>query len=154
MKRIIFSLLGLFSFTLTAQEIDSEINTSAEEIEEQVIEWRRDFHQHPELSNRETETAKKIADHLSYKWFHIPLSIFSQKKSFKEDSFFDYWNFSDTLTNSPILMDYTAVKEIANSKYLSKEIPETNHQPPPHSPEFPLFSQQYTSLFAPPTRAC
>ncbi len=64
MKRIIFSLLGLFSFTLTAQEIDSEINTSAEEIEEQVIEWRRDFHQHPELSNRETETAKKIAAHL------------------------------------------------------------------------------------------
>lgn len=33
-------------------------------IEDQVIEWRRDFHQHPELSNREFETAKKIATHL------------------------------------------------------------------------------------------
>jgi len=29
-----------------------------------VIEWRRDFHQYPELSNREVETAKKIAAHL------------------------------------------------------------------------------------------
>lgn len=33
-------------------------------IEEQVIEWRRDFHQHPELSNREFKTAEKIAAHL------------------------------------------------------------------------------------------
>ncbi|ASV32443.1 amidohydrolase [Maribacter cobaltidurans] len=33
-------------------------------IEEKVIEWRRYFHEHPELSNREFETAEKIADHL------------------------------------------------------------------------------------------
>jgi amidohydrolase len=29
-----------------------------------VIEWRRDIHQNPELGNRETRTAKLIADHL------------------------------------------------------------------------------------------
>jgi len=29
-----------------------------------VIAWRRDFHQHPELSNREFRTAKIVADHL------------------------------------------------------------------------------------------
>jgi amidohydrolase len=29
-----------------------------------VVEWRRDFHQHPELSNQEFRTAKIIADHL------------------------------------------------------------------------------------------
>lgn len=34
------------------------------EIESKVIEWRRDFHQNPELSNREFKTAEKIADHL------------------------------------------------------------------------------------------
>ncbi|MBT8295184.1 MAG: amidohydrolase [Gramella sp.] len=34
-------------------------------IEDKVIEWRRDFHQHPELSNREFETAEKIAAHLN-----------------------------------------------------------------------------------------
>jgi amidohydrolase len=34
-------------------------------LEQKVIEWRRDFHQHPELSNREFETSKKVAKHLS-----------------------------------------------------------------------------------------
>jgi len=29
-----------------------------------VVEWRRDFHQHPELSNREFRTAEKVAAHL------------------------------------------------------------------------------------------
>lgn len=30
----------------------------------QVVTWRRDFHQHPELGMQETRTAKVIADHL------------------------------------------------------------------------------------------
>lgn len=34
-------------------------------LEQKVIEWRRDFHQHPELSNREFRTAEKIAEHLT-----------------------------------------------------------------------------------------
>ena len=33
-------------------------------VESKVIEWRRHFHQHPELSNREFNTAKTIAKHL------------------------------------------------------------------------------------------
>lgn len=33
-------------------------------IEQKVIDWRRDFHQNPELSNREFKTAEKIAAHL------------------------------------------------------------------------------------------
>lgn len=32
--------------------------------ESKVIEWRHDIHQNPELSNREFNTAKKIAEHL------------------------------------------------------------------------------------------
>lgn len=51
-------------FTATAQQIDPQIEKAAENIEEQVIEWRRDFHQNPELSNREFKTAEKIAAHL------------------------------------------------------------------------------------------
>lgn len=43
---------------------DPEIVAAAESIEDKVIEWRRYFHQNPELSNREFETAKKIAAHL------------------------------------------------------------------------------------------
>ena len=33
-------------------------------LEARVIEWRRDIHEHPELSNRETRTAALVADHL------------------------------------------------------------------------------------------
>lgn len=33
-------------------------------IEPKVIAWRRDFHEHPELSNREFRTAEKVAAHL------------------------------------------------------------------------------------------
>lgn len=34
------------------------------DLESQVIDWRRDFHQHPELSNREFRTSKIVAEHL------------------------------------------------------------------------------------------
>ena len=36
----------------------------AKDIEARVIEWRRHFHQNPELSNREFKTAEKVAAHL------------------------------------------------------------------------------------------
>ncbi len=52
----------LLSLSLYAQGPNLEKDYEA--IEEKVIEWRRDIHQNPELSNREFKTAKKIADHL------------------------------------------------------------------------------------------
>ena len=42
----------------------SEIDRMADQLEPQVIAWRRDFHQYPELSNREFKTAEKVAAHL------------------------------------------------------------------------------------------
>ena len=64
--RILIILLIVISsaYSLTAQSIDPKITKTAESLEKKVIEWRRDFHQNPELSNREFETAKKIAKHL------------------------------------------------------------------------------------------
>lgn len=44
--------------------MDSFIESSVNKIETKCINWRRDFHQHPELGNRETRTAKIVADHL------------------------------------------------------------------------------------------
>jgi len=44
--------------------LEEEIDRRAAEVEPQVIAWRRDIHQHPELSNREFRTAKLVADHL------------------------------------------------------------------------------------------
>jgi amidohydrolase len=44
--------------------IDTRIDKLAESLERKVVTWRRDFHQHPELGNREFQTAAKIAAHL------------------------------------------------------------------------------------------
>jgi len=56
----------LLAPSLYAQNSDShsQIDRRAEALEDQVIEWRRHFHEHPELSNRETETAAYIAERL------------------------------------------------------------------------------------------
>lgn len=43
-----------------AQQLEKEYKAVADK----VIEWRRDIHQNPELSNREFKTAEKIANHL------------------------------------------------------------------------------------------
>ena len=40
------------------------IDRSTAEILPQVVTWRRDFHEHPELGLQEVRTAKVIADHL------------------------------------------------------------------------------------------
>jgi amidohydrolase len=44
--------------------LGSDIDRLAKEVETRVIEWRRDFHQNPELSNREFRTSEKVAEHL------------------------------------------------------------------------------------------
>src|SRR5690606_15033617 len=45
-----------------AQSLAAEIDSLAKAAEPNLIEWRRHLHQHPELSNRETETAKYIVE--------------------------------------------------------------------------------------------
>jgi amidohydrolase len=40
------------------------IDARARALEPKLLAWRRDIHQHPELGNRETRTAKLVADHL------------------------------------------------------------------------------------------
>jgi amidohydrolase len=65
MKKLLSLLLffNCLSIGLFAQ-IDQLIKVRAYEIEEKVIEWRRHFHQNPELSNREFNTAEYVANHL------------------------------------------------------------------------------------------
>ncbi|WP_312325820.1 M20 family metallopeptidase [Stenotrophomonas sp.] len=41
-----------------------EVTAAAARLQAQVVEWRRDFHQHPELSNREERTAARVAEQL------------------------------------------------------------------------------------------
>lgn len=62
MKYLIFCLL-LLSFTgVTEAQTISQAEYDA--IESEVIQWRRHFHQYPELSNREVNTAKYISERL------------------------------------------------------------------------------------------
>lgn len=44
--------------------LSKQIDERAKAIEDKLIAWRRDIHQHPELGNQETRTSKLVADHL------------------------------------------------------------------------------------------
>jgi len=50
--------------TLTASSLAARIDAAAQEIEPQVVAWRRDFHANPELGNREFRTSGIVAEHL------------------------------------------------------------------------------------------
>lgn len=63
------SLIFLCCITLTSQaqvnaKLQAKLDAQANEVEAYVIEWRRHFHQYPELSNRETKTGEYIAAYL------------------------------------------------------------------------------------------
>lgn len=62
MKKVATIILVCFVAGLTAQELRFE--KDYQNIESKVIEWRRNIHQNPELSNREFKTAEKITEHL------------------------------------------------------------------------------------------
>ena len=55
---------GLLAAQDASSALAREIDRRAPQLEAKAIAWRRDIHQHPELSNRETRTAKLVADHL------------------------------------------------------------------------------------------
>jgi amidohydrolase len=48
----------------SADELREALEARARSLEDRVVEWRRDFHEHPELSNREVRTAGIVAEHL------------------------------------------------------------------------------------------
>ncbi|MDZ4321331.1 MAG: amidohydrolase, partial [Phenylobacterium sp.] len=48
-----------------AQAVDAaSVDAAVQRVTPQVVDWRRDFHQHPELGFAETRSAAVIADHL------------------------------------------------------------------------------------------
>jgi amidohydrolase len=61
----LISSIALSAAAHAAGDITStELDAAAKAIEPKTIEWRRDFHTHPELSNREVRTAEQIAKQL------------------------------------------------------------------------------------------
>src|ERR1043165_10054119 len=53
----------------------AEIDRRAREIEPQVLGWRRDFHEHPELSNREQRTGRIVADYLKSRGMEVAYPV-------------------------------------------------------------------------------
>jgi len=69
LRALLFALLTANPIPGLAQSSQDDstaatIDRTTAEILPQVVAWRRDFHQHPELGLQEVRTAKIIADHL------------------------------------------------------------------------------------------
>ncbi len=62
--RFISTLLFLLLCFPAFSQMDAKLLEDISSIEKQVIDWRHYFHENPELSNREFNTAKKIEEHL------------------------------------------------------------------------------------------
>lgn len=68
---ISFGLLATFSANATPSNQIKLLKN----VESKVIEWRRDFHQHPELGNREVRTAGIVAKHLKHLGMEVETDI-------------------------------------------------------------------------------
>ena len=67
MKNALFvamALTGWLTTSAASAQYEEEIANQAALIADQVIAWRRDIHEHPELSNREFRTSRLVAEHL------------------------------------------------------------------------------------------
>ena len=69
MKKLILIIIITSFYTpsnLNAQSNHSQpmMHLATKKIEQKVIDWRRDIHEHPELGNREVRTAALVAKHL------------------------------------------------------------------------------------------
>ena len=62
MKLYAIILATVFCLTVEAQVLPKNFNDLTKQVEPSLIEWRRHFHEFPELSNREFNTGKYIAD--------------------------------------------------------------------------------------------
>ncbi len=46
------------------ESLEARVREQAAAVQEKVVNWRRDIHQHPELGDQETRTAALVAEHL------------------------------------------------------------------------------------------
>jgi amidohydrolase len=74
MLRLTAAVLLFLSSQIKAQ-LQQRMNTAIDKIEPRCIEWRRQFHQYPELGNREFKTASLIADHLKKLGFEVKENV-------------------------------------------------------------------------------
>jgi len=70
------TLLFLAATGVARAEITpAELDVAAAGVESRVIAWRRDFHSHPELANREFRTSARVAEHLRRLGYEVTTGI-------------------------------------------------------------------------------
>lgn len=77
MKRVLTLILAGFALNTFAQNdaLKQKAATKANAIEKKIIDWRRDFHEHPELGNQEFRSAEIIAKHLKSLGIDVKTSV-------------------------------------------------------------------------------
>jgi len=70
-KHALYTCLALLSCASIAHADDARVDSELK----QITAWRRDLHQHPELSNRETRTSKLVADELKKLGYDVHIGI-------------------------------------------------------------------------------
>lgn len=63
-KATLLPILAALLPGIAAADLADSLQEQARQVEQSVIEWRRYFHENPELGNREFETAARIAEEL------------------------------------------------------------------------------------------
>ena len=63
LKTSLLVTLAMLTSSMT-YALPADVSTKVTAVMPKVVTWRRDFHEHPELSNQEFRTAKIVADHL------------------------------------------------------------------------------------------
>ncbi len=67
MTRFMYAVMLVYTLAITsapAQDLAPQVDRHITALQDRILYWRRDIHQHPELSNRETRTAALVAKHL------------------------------------------------------------------------------------------
>ena len=64
MKQVMAVIALTFCVSVQSQVLPKNFNDLTKQVEPNLIEWRRHFHEFPELSNREYNTGKYIAEYL------------------------------------------------------------------------------------------
>ena len=64
-KILLLAAAAVTSFTVAAKPDSTHLSEMANDVESQVIQWRHHFHEFPELSNREVNTAAYIVKQLT-----------------------------------------------------------------------------------------
>lgn len=78
MRKTLLSILFVgFASASQAQQaaLPANVQSIVDRVMPQVVEWRRDFHQHPELGNREFRTSGIVAEYLQYLGMEVRTEI-------------------------------------------------------------------------------